>query len=137
MDDRPAPDPRFADLEPCIDVFEDLAEEDGSRLLDWIRSGTLRPAMLSHAAEIAGDVPGADAVLLPLLEHDLAYVREGAVLGLARAAARILEAIDGVAELDEDPDLRRTATDVVDEFANAGGLPVSTRRVSVPGEDGP
>lgn len=71
---------------PCEAAFEWLAQNHPKALLRLIESGSLAPADLTFAAEIAGTLaeqPAARAALLPLLDHDDAIVREGAVYGLA------------------------------------------------------
>lgn len=58
-------------------------------LLAQVESGALTPPRLTFAAESLGEHPDkarALAALLPLLKHEKAYVREGALLGLAALA---------------------------------------------------
>jgi hypothetical protein len=101
---------------PCEDAFRWLAEHDGPALLAWISDGSLAPPQLTFAAEHAGCVPGADAVLLPLLDHPKAYVREGAVYGLARVMERILERLDAISRDDPLEDIRTVASEAVEGY---------------------
>lgn len=71
---------------PSEELFEQLAVDDPDRLLEMMGSNELRPALLTYAAEIAGrGIPTAKCVpvLLHLLGHEAAVVREGAIYGLA------------------------------------------------------
>lgn len=68
------------------ETLEWMAKNDPSSLLELIRSGLLAPPILTYAAEIAGIIDDPMAVqeaLLPLLDHQDAVVREGAIYGLA------------------------------------------------------
>jgi len=67
--------------------LEELSISDPDGLLGLIKAGTLRPTLLTFAAEHAGRIPDSlkvVAVLLPLLDHPKAYVREGVLYGLRR-----------------------------------------------------
>lgn len=106
--------------EPTEAAFLDLARTDPARLLAWIASGTLRDTALTFAAEHAGEIADADAVipaLLPLLAHEKSYVREGAVYGLWRHIAdrRAFDALDRLAVSDPSPALRGLAYECVHE----------------------
>lgn len=71
---------------PSEALFEALATEDPVRLVAFLNDPGLDPTFLTFAAELAGRVPEASLVvppLLALLVHPKAYVREGAVYGLA------------------------------------------------------
>lgn len=70
---------------PTEDLFERLLTRNPSRLLAYLRDPDLDPTLLTFAAEIAGRLPDDRPVapLLELLAHPKAYVREGAVYGLA------------------------------------------------------
>lgn len=73
---------------PCRAVFDQLASRNPARLLAWLRDETLDDHLLTFAAESAGRVPAefaddARRSLIDLLRHPRAYVREGAVYGLA------------------------------------------------------
>jgi HEAT repeats len=69
---------------PCREMFERLVNEDPDVLLLVIRSGALKPALLTFAAETAGssDSNRVAPLLLELLHHDSPLVREGAIYGL-------------------------------------------------------
>lgn len=73
---------------PCEDLFTHMAYTKPGFLLDLIRVGELREAMLSFAAESAGLITTSRevvAVLTPLLQQtESSLVREGAVYGLKR-----------------------------------------------------
>lgn len=80
----------------CDDDLERMASEDPVVLLTLIEGGTLQPASLTFAAEYAGrtpDVPAIRRTLVPLLSHPSPLVREGALYGVRRAAAGVLEDI--------------------------------------------
>ena len=69
---------------PCEALFERLAATDPSRLLAMLPD--LEPPDMTFAAEVAGRIGDSDAVrraVLPLLEHPMPYVREGAIYGLS------------------------------------------------------
>lgn len=68
---------------PCIDDFSRWARHEPARLIAALTDGSLRPAELTFAAEIAGSLTDAKQPLLTLLEHVNPVVREGAVYGLS------------------------------------------------------
>ncbi|MDO9016605.1 MAG: HEAT repeat domain-containing protein [Deltaproteobacteria bacterium] len=72
--------------QPSESLFEELVGRDPARLLAYLSDPDLDPTLLTYAAEIAGRIPDAAVVraLVPLLDHVKAYVREGAVYGLAQ-----------------------------------------------------
>lgn len=103
---------------PCVAMFEFLIESDPARLIRLIDSGTLEPADLTFAAEIAGRAPGETSVesLLRLLVHPSPVVREGAVYGLSRQRSRRVE--DRLRELtvtDPSPGVREAAIHVLED----------------------
>lgn len=61
--------------------FEVMAYRCPADLLAWVADGTLEPGDLAVAAEVLRKVPGSADVLLTLLQHPSAVVREGAVYG--------------------------------------------------------
>lgn len=74
--------------------FVRFADENPGRLVELIRS-SLRPALLTFAAEAAGRIANTALVvnaLLPLLAHADAVVREGAIYGLSPHLEASLEA---------------------------------------------
>lgn len=113
--------PAAAPTEACEDLFAHLVESDPGRLLGYLRDPELDPTLLTFAAEIAGRIEGAETVqaLLPLLNHPKAYVREGAVYGLAlhpddpHARAALRAALD-----DPSPGVRAAAGEQI----NRGGF---------------
>lgn len=94
----------------CEDEFEYLAEHDPAALLALIQGGGLKPTLLTFALEHAGAVRAETAVpvLLPFLQHEKDYVREGAVYGLAR----LLEQDPGLREVLRQVALRDTSQGV-------------------------
>jgi len=67
------------------DCLDHLALYEPLRLLELLKDPTLHDADLSFAAEKAGTInlPEVRVLLVELLEHESAVVREGAVYGLA------------------------------------------------------
>lgn len=78
--------------------FRRLAREQPSVLLTWIQTKLRdRPDLLTFAAEAVGLIPSsADVVaaLEPLLRHEKAFVREGAIYGLTPHLNASLQARD-------------------------------------------
>jgi HEAT repeat protein len=78
----------------------------------------LEPALLTHAAEIAGQhLPSATVVpvLLDLLNHPSPLVREGAVYGLvAHEEGDVSAALRALAEQDPSPGVRTAARDALE-----------------------
>lgn len=71
-----------------VQRLEDLAATDPAYFLEVIASNRLQPTVLTYAAEHAGQLEDTKAVvctLAGLLQHPKSYVREGALIGLARA----------------------------------------------------
>jgi HEAT repeat protein len=102
---------------PCEAAFEFLADNHPSELLGLIVSNRLGPTDLTFAAEIAGKLSDSEAVrrtLLPLLMHDDAVVREGAVYGLAlHADETVRAALIRHSASDPSPAVRQAATDAL------------------------
>ena len=70
---------------PCEAMFEYLAENYPTALVQLVQDGALRYTDLTFAAEIVGrldDSPVVRKTLEPLLSHREAVVREGAIYGL-------------------------------------------------------
>ena len=83
---RSAPPDSAPPETPSEALFERLAAENPQRLLAMLVANELRPALLTYAAEIAGRTLPSEMcvpVLVPLLYHESALVREGTVYGLA------------------------------------------------------
>ncbi len=80
-----------------------LAREAPAQLAEWTRSVlSRRPDLLTFAAEAAGRIthtPLALSILLPLLWHHDASVREGAVYGLTSHLSVSIHARDALREL--------------------------------------
>jgi HEAT repeat protein len=105
------------------EMFEALAERFPKDLLNLLSSDTLAPSALTFAAEIAGRIPDGAAVrlaLTPLLEHESAIVREGAIYGLRghldEESATKLKAL---ADTDTSPAVRQVAADTLDELCES------------------
>lgn len=105
---------------PCEEMFLYLAEHDPPRLLSLIAKGELTAPQLTFAAEHAGLVRDRDQdvvdTLQRVLSHPKAFVREGAVYGLAlidHEDARAL--LERVAEGDADADVRVAAAEALEE----------------------
>jgi HEAT repeat protein len=103
--------------EPCEAAFEFLAENYPPELLKLIGSDRLRGTDLTFAAEIAGRLSDGAAVrrtLLPLLMHDDAVVREGAICGLAQHGDETVRAaLIRHSASDPSPAVRQAATDTL------------------------
>jgi HEAT repeat protein len=88
------------------------------QLADLIETGTLADSDLTFAAEELGahDSPRVRAVLLRLLEHPSAVVREGAIYGLARGDLTddIAAALTKLAKLDTSDGVRSAAIGALD-----------------------
>ncbi len=72
---------------PCQAMFSHLVATDPDMLLDIIRLREIRPTLLAYAAETVGELVDSEkvaSVLVPLLEHEKPYVREGAIYGLGK-----------------------------------------------------
>jgi hypothetical protein len=95
-----------------------MATDDPNALASLIDGGTLRPATLTFAAEYLGhatDTALVTRTLLPLLDHELAYVREGAMLGLGRhQSPAVVERLRLMVERDPVLALREMARDMMD-----------------------
>jgi predicted helicase len=101
---------------PSDALFERLAKQDPPRLLRMLKTG-LKPAFLTHAAEIAGRQLSSDVVLgtlLELLAHESPLVREGAIYGLsAHVGDHVDAALRKLAENDPSPGVRTAARDAL------------------------
>lgn len=94
---------------PCEAAFEYLVETDPASLLKLISSGRLSASELTFAAEIAGRIPQSRDILIKLLAHKDAVVREGAVYGLG-LLGNANEELQVCAQRDESPAVRQAAT---------------------------
>lgn len=104
--------------EPCEAAFEFILAHDPSQLALLIKSRGLHPGDLTFAAEILGRSTESNrvrAVLVPLLRHEEAVVREGAIYGLAAhldAVAR--DELSRLATSDRSAAVRTAAGDALD-----------------------
>jgi hypothetical protein len=103
---------------PSYVAFQRLASEDPEALLAWIEEGTLSPADLTFAAEIAGRTLEAERVvptLVRLLAHEDAVVREGAVIGLGchLDTPGVRARLERITTEDPSPGVRDTASDLI------------------------
>lgn len=104
---------------PCDDSFIAMSIENPARLITWLKSGSLSVAHMSLAAEALGksEEPIAVPVLLELLKHDLALIREGAVLGLYyfQSDEIVKTHLIETAKNDKSPAVKNVAKDVIHE----------------------
>ncbi len=98
---------------PSEALFERLAVENPARLLAMLISSELKPSMLTYAAEIAGrSLPTHQVapLLIKLLSHESAVVREGAVYGLEEHSGQeVTNELRRVFETDPSPGVRTAA----------------------------
>lgn len=106
--------------EPCEGVFEYLAAKHPMALAVLIRGGTLKTADLTFAAEYMGQAhnsPLVRSVLLPLLEHPNAVVREGAIYGIRRHSNTEVRALlISIREKDPNLALREAAMEALEDL---------------------
>jgi hypothetical protein len=106
--------------EVCEEMFEFLADHFLTDLFNLVSAGTLSPPALTFAAEIVGrtsDGQAVRAILLPLLEHESALVREGAIYGLRdHADDAVVRRIELLASSDPSPAIRQAARDTLEEL---------------------
>lgn len=104
---------------PCKAAFEYMAFKYPASLLSLLSSGRLEPADLTFVAEIVGRLDDHDrvrAVLVPLLSHTAAVVREGTIYGLTRHIdASVRQALEHLADNDPSAAVRTAALDALDE----------------------
>lgn len=98
---------------PSEALFERLAVENPARLLAMLISSELKPSMLTYAAEIAGrNLPTHQVapLLIKLLSHESAVVREGAVYGLEEHSGQeVTNELRRISETDPSPGVRTAA----------------------------
>lgn len=103
----------------CEALFEFLARRFPADLLQLVRGNVLTPPALTFAAEIAGGTSNDAAVrdaLIPLLRHESALVREGAIYGLRNDVhLTVKDTLKDLAERDPSLGVRQAASDVLDE----------------------
>lgn len=112
---------RFVEVAPtlCEALFDRLAAEHPSELFRLIEAGDLAAHDLTFAAEAVGhvsDKPKAVSLLLALLRHESALVREGAIYGLSHFVddATVRTLLKQLADGDPSPGVRAAAADVLD-----------------------
>lgn len=123
---RPTPEPRYDEVffqglpRECRDTIEAIAISNPPMLGRWILSGTLQDVNLSHAAEMLGQAceynsVRATSILLELLEHPSAIVREGAIYGLSyRLTPQVRERLEEVRNEDSSPGVREAIKESLD-----------------------
>ncbi len=104
---------------PCEALFRYWAEYEPDQLLAAMQPGVLAPHDLTFAAEAAGriaDPSRAIPVLLGLLSHESALVREGVIYGLAPHSESVLVAahLASIAVGDSDEDIRQMAQEALE-----------------------
>lgn len=104
--------------EPTEAELRALAAQNPAQLIRLLRERRLSVAGLTNAAEIAGALPTKEVapILLELLAHPSAVVREGAVLGLGRHVDddAVRAKLHTIAESDASSGVRATARDMLD-----------------------
>jgi len=99
------------------ELFDRLVTENPDRLVAMLRPGEIDPTLLTYAAEIAGrGLPFAQVVpsLLALLQHERAFVREGALYGLQHHAGKnVTEEVRRLADSDSSPGVRLVAKGIL------------------------
>jgi HEAT repeat protein len=110
---------------PCQAMFEQMADEDPTKLLRLLADNELEPTMVSLAAEAAGQIAEhperIEAILLGLLTHKEACVREGAVLGLAQLGTEAaLTGLRRVRDNDQSQAVRMVADEALELLASEG-----------------
>lgn len=102
---------------------QQLAQNDPVELARIIASGALRDTSLTFAAErlgCAGDRALVLRTLLPLLDHEKAYVREGALYGLApHSGADIRDCYERLASEDPSRAIRDLAAGYIEDLEGA------------------
>ncbi len=102
---------------PCEELFEHLAASYPAELAKLIEAPVLASADLTFAAEALGRTTNSDRVrrvLVPLLKHPSAIVREGAIYGLQlHLNPQTREALAAVAASDPSEGVRTAALDAL------------------------
>lgn len=103
-------------------LYRSMSEAD---LLTVLSSAESSPLTLTFAAEVAGErLPSSKVrpLLLALLHHDSAVVREGAIYGLAHCLDEaVIEALDQVATFDSSAAVRVAASGTIEGWAGEVG----------------
>lgn len=100
------------------DFFRQLVSSDPGRLAKIIREENLKPSQLTFAVEIFGEIedsPLVIDVLLPMLDHDSALVREGVIYGLSEHLTKEVKArLKDIAYNDSSMEIRNIALQLLD-----------------------
>lgn len=105
----------------CEAYFRELVERNPDELISLIESGELEETDLTFAAEILGSAPDSDRVvpvLVGLLDHPSALVREGAVYGLgeheSHMTREVREKLGQLARNDPNAEIREIAGEALE-----------------------
>ena len=106
---------------PCELVFDELADNDPDRLVEWITTGHLGPTVLTFALEALGRTghPASESILVAMLDRESSIVREGALLGmqsLQHVSALTVETVRVRANSDCSKAVRTVACETLDAF---------------------
>jgi hypothetical protein len=103
--------------EPCEDMFEYLAESYPESLAKIIEEESLPVKNLTFAAEYMGncnDINLVKRVLFPLLNHEDALVREGAVYGLTNHLDSVVKfKLFNISKKDQSKAVREAASNII------------------------
>lgn len=104
---------------PCEGAFDLLSERFPYDLAKLIENDRLEPSDLTFAAEALGRSSISDLVrrtLVPLLGHDSAVVREGAIYGLQRHInSEIRSTLEEISHIDDSPAVRTAAENTLSD----------------------
>jgi hypothetical protein len=102
---------------PCEAVFEFLSLEDPKSLAKIIQEEPLEASDLTFAAEHMGNCEDTALVkktLIPLLNHNEAVVREGAIYGLANHLDSVVKyKLFKISKIDKSTAVREAASNIV------------------------
>jgi hypothetical protein len=106
---------------PCEAMFEELATNDPSMLIDMTRIYSLEPTDLVYAAISLGEIQHSDAViplLRELLCHPKAYVREGAIYGLSKHLhnSTAISMLREHQNVEENEDVKEVLSEILEEL---------------------
>ena len=103
----------------CRGFAKDLAEQCPDILVAWIDMGFIPDSTMTFAAEYLGTDVDSETIrhtLIPLLDHQSAVVREGAILGLSRHRNDEVNALlQQIAKTDASPAVREVAEDFLSD----------------------
>ncbi len=102
---------------PCEEVFEFLSQENPESLAKVIQEESLDASDLTFAAEHMGnceDTALVKKILFPLLDHNDALVREGAVYGLANHLDSVVKyKLFNISKVDKSTTVREAASNII------------------------